>query len=196
MAALPRSQITPERYLAMDRQAATKNEYLDGEIVAMAGASLVHNLIVANVVGELRQQLRARPCRVYPSDVRVLIPTSGNYVYPDASVVCGEPKVADVHFDILLNPTLVVEVLSGATEAADRGKKFEGYRKLPSLQEYLLIAQDTARLERYVRQASGDWLLTEFNHLDDIVRLMSVECDLALAEVYNKVDFVEQNDAS
>ena len=189
MAALPKVQLSPEEYLALDRAASTKSEYIDGEIVAMAGASLEHNLIVANVVGSLWGQLRGRSCGIVPSDMRVFVPATGNYVFPDATVVCGSPQLADRHHDILLNPTLIVEVLSDSTEAYDRGGKFAGYRSIPSLQEYLLVAQDKRLLERYVRQPNGDWTLTEFSRPDAVVGLVSVGCQLPLAEVYDRVTF-------
>lgn len=195
MSALPRvkERITPQEYLRLDRAASYKSEYIDGEIVAMAGASLVHNLIVGNILGELHQQLRAGPCQVYPSDVRVLIPKTGSYVYPDVSIVCDEPQVADVQFDILLNPVFIVEVLSESTEALDRGKKFERYRRLDSLQEYLLVSQDEPHIDRYVRQPNGDWLLTPFSDLDGVVDLLSIGCHLSLVEVYRKVSFGKQD---
>ena len=189
MAALPKVQLSPEEYLALDRAASTKSEYIDGEIVAMAGASLEHNLIVANVVGALWGQLRGRSCSIVPSDMRVFVPATGNYVFPDATIVCGEPRLADFHQDILLNPTLIVDVLSDSTEAYDRGAKFKGYRTIAPLQEYILVAQDKPLLERYVRQPNGDWTLTEFSQPDAVVNLVSVGCQLPLAEVYDRVTF-------
>lgn len=159
MSSRPQRHLTPEEYLEQDRQAAIKSEYLAGEVLAMAGASEAHNLIVANVITELRTQLKKRLCKVYPGDLRVKVSQTGLYTYPDMTVVCGESQFDDQH--TLLNPTLIVEVLSPDTADYDRGGKFTHYRKLPSLQEYVLIAQDTPHIEHYVRQNGNQWLLSE-----------------------------------
>jgi Uma2 family endonuclease len=135
-----KQRLTPEEYLARERQVDTKSEFYDGELFAKAGASRSHNLIVGNVTGELRAQLRGRPCEVYPADMRVKVSETGLYAYPDVVVVCGEPRFEDEHLDTLLNPTVIVDVLSPSTEAYDRGEKFAQYRKLASLREYVLIA--------------------------------------------------------
>lgn len=189
MSAAPQLRLTPQEYLARERQAETKSEYYNGEIFAMAGGSEEHSLIATNVVTELGLQLRDRPCKVYNSDLRVQIDQEGPYTYPDVSVVCGEAQFADAEVDTLLNPTVVVEVLSPTTEAWDRGGKFEQYQQVASLQEYVLIAQDRPRVERYARQAEGEWLLTVVTGLDGRLTLASVECELRLAEVYRKVSF-------
>ena len=181
--------LSPEDYLTIERQAAAKSEYLAGEIFSMAGASERHNLIVANLVGEFRSQLKQRPCKVYPSDMRVKIQSSGLYTYPDVVVICAEPEFEDDHKDTLLNPTLIVEVLSESTEAYDRGKKFEHYRSLKSLSDYVLVAQDGARVEHFVRQADGTWLFSAHNNLQDTLELPSVYCALPLHEIYDKVEF-------
>ena len=150
MPAMPKPLLTPEEYLARERRAETKSEYLRGEVFAMAGASRAHNLIASNAAGELRQQLRDRPCEVYPSDMRVKVSPSGLYTYPDVTVVCGEPQFEDAEVDTLLNPKVLVEVLSPSTADYDRGGKFTHYRRLPSLQEYVLISQDRPLVEHYV----------------------------------------------
>jgi Uma2 family endonuclease len=181
---------SPEEYLALERQAQCKSEYYAGEIFAMAGASRWHNLIVANVVGELRSQLKGRPCTTYPSDMRVKVGPTGLYAYPDVTVVCGEAQFEDNQQDTLLNPTLIVEVLSESTEAYDRGGKFAHYRKLASLMEYVLITQTKPHIEHYVRQPDNRWLLAEADSLHDSIHLDSIDCQLALAEVYDKVDIV------
>jgi Uma2 family endonuclease len=181
---------TPEEYLALERQAQCKSEYDAGDILAMAGASRWHNLIVANVVGELRAQLKGHPCATYPSHMRVKVSATGLYTYPDVTVVCGEARFEDNQQDTLLNPTLIVEVLSESTEAYDRGGKFAHYRKLPSLMEYVLIAQTKPHIEHYVRQPDNRWLLSEADSLSDTLHLPSIDCRLALAEVYDKVDMV------
>ncbi|MGQ0814578.1 MAG: Uma2 family endonuclease [Gemmatimonadota bacterium] len=183
----PTRRLTPAEYLDAERQAEHKSEYYAGEVFAMTGASEPHNLIVANLVAALVTQLRARPCRVYPSDMRVKVQPTGLYTYPDVAVVCGKPELEDEYLDTLLNPTLLIEVLSPSTEAYSRGRKAEHYRHLHSLQEYLLIAQQEPRIERYRRQGERDWLLTEFRGLDETVDLSSVGCALTLREIYDKV---------
>jgi Uma2 family endonuclease len=190
MSSRTQQRYTPEEYLALERQAQCKSEYYAGEIFAMAGASRWHNLIVANVIGELRSQLKGRPCTTYPSDMRVKVSPTGLYTYPDVTVVCGEAQFEDHQQDTLLNPTLIVEVLSESTEAYDRGGKFAHYRKLPSLLEYVLITQTKPHVEHYVRQPDNQWLLAEVESLPDTIHLPSIDCRLALAEVYDKVDIV------
>jgi Uma2 family endonuclease len=181
---------TPEEYLALERQAQCKSEYYAGEIFAMAGASRWHNLIVTNVLRELSLQLKGRPCTTYPSDMRVKISPAGLYTYPDVTVVCGAAQFEDTQQDTLLNPTLIVEVLSESTEAYDRGGKFVHYRKLASLMEYVLIAQTKSHIEHYIRQPDNRWLLEEAESLHGTVHLPAIDCHLSLAEVYDKVDIV------
>jgi Uma2 family endonuclease len=190
MSSQAQKRYTPEEYLALERQAQCKSEYYAGDIFALAGASRWHNLIVANVVGELRSQLKGRPCTTYPSDMRVKISPTGLYTYPDVIVVCGAAQFEDNQQDTLLNPTLIVEVLSESTEAYDRGGKFAHYRKLASLMEYVLIAQTKPHIEHYVRQPDNRWLLSEADTPHDTIHLPSIDCHLALAEVYDKVDIV------
>lgn len=185
--AMPR--LTPEEYLALERKADIKSEYVDGEMFAMSGASRWHNLITGNLTGELRTQLKGRPCESYPNDQRVHIPATGLYTYPDVVVVCGEPRFEDEQLDTLLNPRVLIEVLSPTTESYDRGKKFEHYQSIDSLAEYLLVDQTRARVEHYVRQDGNQWLLTVLEGLDATVTLPSIQCELALAEVYDKVVF-------
>ncbi len=153
--------VTPEEYLAYERRAEYKNEYFDGEIVAMTGASRKHNLIMTNVLGALWEQLRGKPCEVYPSEMRVRIPATNLYTYPDVVVVCGEPNFEDEHVDTLLNPTLIVEVLSKSTAAYERTVKFGHYRTLESLAEYLLVAQDEYHVAQHTKQPDGWWLLAD-----------------------------------
>ena len=188
MSAAPKPYVTPEQYLALERQAETKSEYFAGEIFAMAGASREHSLISSNVLGDLWSQLREGPCTVYNSDMKVRS-TQEHFAYPDVTVVCGEAQFGGEEREVLLNPTLIVEVLSPSTEAWDRGGKFEQYRQRESLQEYVLIAQDRPHVERYARQADGQWLLTEVNGLEAVLALPSIGGELALAEVYRKVTF-------
>ena len=188
MSANPKLYLTPAEYLTAERKREVKSEYWNGELYAMAGASERHNLISANVVAGLHTQLRGRSCKVYPSDMRVQIKATGLYTYPDVVVVCGKPQFEDEDNDTLLNPTLIVEVLSKSTETYDRGKKFENYRTLDSLTEYVMIAQDRVHLEHYVRQPDSQWLLSEAKALQDVIKLPTIQCTLALADVYDKVD--------
>jgi Uma2 family endonuclease len=190
MSSQTQQHYTPEEYLALERQAQCKSEYYAGEIFAMAGTSRWHNLIVTNVLRELSLQLKGRPCTTYPSDMRVKVSPTGLYTYPDVTVVCGEAQFEDNQQDTLLNPTLIVEVLSESTEAYDRGGKFAPYRKLASLMEYVLITQTKPHIEHYVRQSDNRWLLAEADSLQDTLYLPSIDCHLALAEVYDKVDIV------
>jgi Uma2 family endonuclease len=189
MSAVPKPFLTPQEYLARERRAETKSEYLRGEMFAMSGASREHNLIAANVSAELRQQLRQRPCEVYPADMRVKVSPTGLYTYPDVTVVCGEPQFEDAEVDTLLNPTVLVEVLSPSTADYDRGGKWTHYRRLASLQEYVLVSQDRPLVEHYVRQDSDQWLLTEQRGLEDMLVLSSISCQIPLAEIYLKVRF-------
>jgi Uma2 family endonuclease len=195
MVVLPKRRYTPEEYLVLERAAEYKSEYFAGEIFAMAGTSREHSLIVVNLSRELSAQLRGRPCETYANEMRVKVETSGLYTYPDVVVICGEPHFQDDEVDTLLNPTLIIEVLSPSSEAYDRGKKFGHYRRLDSLQEYVLIAQDQPRIERYLRQQDQQWVLTETSGLTETVQLASIECRLALAEVYDRVRFPDEAEA-
>ncbi len=175
-------------YLSAERQENhIRHEYVDGQVFDMVGASFDHNTIVANLSSELLIQMKDRPCHVLTNDMKVLIATVDACKYPDVIALCGEPEFFDDRRDVLLNPTLVVEVLSPSTEAYDRGEKFALYRRLPSLHEYLLVSQDRYRLELYVRQADNNWLLTEFSKFEDEVALQSIDCRISLKNVYDKV---------
>lgn len=187
MTSHPKTYLTPEEYLVFERQNEYKSEYIDGEMVAMTGASRRHNLITVNLAAAIGPQLRGRPCEAYVSEMRVRIPQRG-YVYPDVVVVCGEPQFEDGHLDTLLNPTVLIEVLSESTERYDRGKKFSFYRTIGSLAEYVLIEQDEHRIEQYVRQPDGRWLLSDYRSPDGVVELASIVCILRLHEVYDKVN--------
>ncbi|HKP85547.1 MAG TPA: Uma2 family endonuclease [Blastocatellia bacterium] len=189
MASQPKPRYTPEEYLAMEREAEFKSEYLDGEIIAMVGASEPHNLIVVNIVTQINTQLKKRPCKVYSSDMRVDVREHGLYAYPDVVVLCGEAKFRDKEMYNLLNPTVIIEVLSKSTQGYDRWEKFVKYRRIESLAEYLLVAQDKQHIEHYIRQSSTEWLLSEVSTLKGAIRLPSIDCKLKLAEVYDKVKF-------
>jgi Uma2 family endonuclease len=185
--AQPKPFLSPQEYLAIERESETRSEYLDGEIFAMSGGSRQHNLIVTNLARELSSQLKRRPCEVYTNDQRVHIPETGLYTYPDIVVVCGEPSFEDEGVDTLLNPVLIIEVLSPTTEAYDRGKKFDGYRTIASLKEYVLVSQHEARVEQYLRQEGGPWGFISTVGRERSVALASIQCELALEEIYDKV---------
>lgn len=189
MSSEPLRHLSPTDYLAFERQAETKHEYAGGEVFAMAGASARHNLIVANLVAELVVQLRGRPCRVYPSDLRVAVSQDGPFYYPDLVALFAEPRFLDDEGDTLLNPELVIEVLSATTEAFDRGPKFAHYRTVPSLQEVLFVAQDAVRAEHFVRREDGQWLLSDHAspEASASLELPALGCRLELARVYDKV---------
>ena len=186
-------KLTPEEYLIMERQAATKSEYVAGEVYALAGANERHNLIAINTAYLLVGQLKGRPCKTYSNDMRVKVDFSGLYTYPDVVVVCGKPQFEDRSLDTLLNPTVVIEVLSESTAAYDRGSKAEHYRTLATLNDYLLIDQSTVHVEHYHRQAADQWLLTDHRSLDATVILDSIACRLPLVELYDKVDWPEES---
>ncbi|NJO18382.1 MAG: Uma2 family endonuclease [Thioploca sp.] len=179
--------LTSLEYLEWERCQESKHEYFNGDIFAMTGASRKHNLITANLLAGLYTRLRHKPCEIYSSDMRVKVSLTGLYTYPDIVVVCGEPQFEDAILDTLLNPILIVEVLSHSTENYDRGKKFGHYRRLPSLQEYLLVAQDQCQVEHYVRQPDEAWLLREYKHPEDLLQFIALNCELSLAEIYERV---------
>ncbi len=190
MSALPEPHWSAEAYLAREREAEVKSQYVDGEIFAMSGASRIHNRISSNLNGLLFAQLRGKPCEVFQSDMRVQVGSERMYTYPDVVVVCGEPQFGDRHQDTLINPTVIVEVLSPSTEKYDRGEKFARYRRhLPTLTDYLLISQDQPQIEHYARQPDDRWLLSEATAPEAVVRLPSVGCELCVGEVYEKVTF-------
>lgn len=189
MSSVPKPRLSPADYLAIERKAEFRSEYFNGEMFAMAGATRWHNRIVFSVGKRLDSQLEDRDCEVFVTDMRVKITATGLYTYPDVVVVCGEPRFEDAEVDTLLNPKVLCEVLSKSTEDYDRGKKFEHYRTVPSLSEYVLIAQEKPHVEHFVRQPSNQWLLSETSRLEDQIRLPSIECVLALSEIYRKVKF-------
>ena len=180
--------LTPAEYLDIERTATYRSEYLRGEMFAMAGGSPTHSRIKTNVLGELRSRLKGNPCAPYDSDLRVKCPT-GLYTYPDASVFCSELEFDDEQKDTVLNPTLLVEVLSKSTEAYDRGKKFDHYRTIPSLREYVLVSQEEPMIQRFLRNDDDTWTLSVVADLNQSVRLQSLGIELPLAEVYERVDF-------
>ena len=183
-------RFTPQEYLALERKSETRNEYYNGEIFAMAGASREHNLIAGNLFRDIGNQLEDRPCETYLSDMRVWIEATGLYTYPDVVVVCGEPRFQDREVDTLLNPTVIVEVLSPTTAAYDRGDKFRHYRRIDSLREFVLISQDRMMVERYTRQGK-DWVLSDMTDPDQVLKLESIGCQIPLGRIYAKIKFPE-----
>lgn len=181
--------ITPQEYLALERQATVKSEYIHGQIYAMSGASLRHNQITFNVGGLIYSQLRNKPCQGFSNDMRVKIASENVYTYPDIVVACDKAEYEDAELDTLLEPTLIIEVLSDSTEKYDRGKKFARYQRIESLKEYVLISQDETRIECFTRQADDRWMLSNAEALEDVLQLESIGCVLPLAEVYERVQF-------
>lgn len=184
----PARLITPEEYLAFERASETRHEFDNGRVFVRSGASERHNLIVANLIAAIHPQLRGGPCRVYPSDMRLHVVASELFAYPDVTVVCGRSELEDEHLDTLLNPTVLIEVLSPSTESYDRGRKAAYYRTVESLREYLFVSQDEPRIERYTRTAEGQWTLAEADRREDGIALESVGCVLRLEEVYAGVE--------
>ena len=187
MASLPDPYLSPQEYLAVERKASFKSEYLDGGCYAMAGASPRHNRITANLIIRLGVELGHGPCQVFPSDLKVRA-SATRYFYPDVSVICGPLQYADEDQDVVLNPTVIIEVLSETTSLYDRGKKFFAYQGIPSLKEYLLGAQDEFVVEQYTRQEKDAWLYLKTEGLQGSVRLPSIGATLSLSEVYARVD--------
>ena len=189
VAARQTSHLTRQEYLQWERRQENRHEYHNGVIIAMAGATWQHNLISSNVARQLGNQLEEEPCTVVTRDMRALVPDCDKYYYPDVVVVCGEPQFEGENFDTLLNPTLIVEVLSTSTERIDRREKKDCYHTLPSLLAYVLIAQDQPRVEVMMPRENGDWRVEEANTLDATVELPSIGCRLRLADVYARVTF-------
>jgi Uma2 family endonuclease len=187
MSATPQITITPEQYLELDRAAEFRSEYFDGFMYAMSGARLHHVMIAGNFVRNFGNRLR-QGCFAGSNDMRVRVSPRA-YMYPDVFVVCGKPQLADKREDILLNPTVIVEVLSPSTEAYDRGFKFHQYQLVESLQEYALVSQKEPRVEIFHRQSGGDWLLSDAKGLDAKCRFTSVDCELELSAIYENITF-------
>lgn len=180
--------LTPDEYLAIERAAESRSEYVDGVVYAMTGASLNRIRIVTNLTIELGSQLRGRPCEALSNEMKVRMPDSRKFFYPDVTVICGDPQFHDERTDTILNPVLIIEVLSESTEAFDRGLKFQSYQRMESLREYVLVAQDKHVIEQYVRQADEKWTYSATIGRESSLFLPSVECTLSLGAVYDRVD--------
>jgi Uma2 family endonuclease len=197
MSGVPKKKLTAAEYLAIEEKAEFKSEFFDGvmypvypvdELTGMAGASVEHNRIKENLVVELGGAFRRGPCETFSSDQRVQLTPTGMYAYPDIVVVCGPPEFAAHARTTITNPQVVIEVLSPSTESYDRGLKFAQYRRQPTIREVVFVWQDTVRIERYVRQPSGDWLLTEFDDPAGTFALATVPAAVPLADVYRRVE--------
>ncbi len=191
MSTVPKPFLSPEQYLAIERAAETRSEYFRGEMFAMTGASRNHNRIAMNSSAEIHRQLKDRLCEVYQTDMRVKVSSTGLYTYPDIIVTCEHPEFEDSAVDTLLNPQVLIEVLSPSTESWDRGKKFGNYRQIASLREYVLITQDRMLVEKFARLPDGEWRLSEVSRPDDRLILDSVACSIKLSEIYARVEFDE-----
>ena len=193
---------TVEEYLALERESEERHEYLDGQIYAMAGESTQHGDISVNLVRDVSTQLKGTPCRVWTKDSKVVSgpaikhsrSTKGLFSYPDLVVVCEEPRFMDEHQDVLLNPTVIMEVLSPTTESFDRGEKFRRYRtQIPSLTDYVLVSQALPLIEHFRRQANDEWVLSAHGDNESSLQIASINCTLHLSEVYDRVKFPEES---
>ena len=186
-AAIQQRYYTKEEYLVLEEQEIYKSEYVDGEIFAMAGGSIQHSMICFNVIRRIGDMIAPKDCVGLESNVKVEIQRGRQYFYPDLMVICGKIDFAEKRTDTITNPMLIVEVLSPATEAFDRNKKFTAYRTLPALREYVLVYQDEPQIEAFYKQDEKTWRYTVARGLDESIRLLSLECDLALRDVYQKI---------
>jgi Uma2 family endonuclease len=190
MSAQSQPRLTPEQYLELERAAIdVRSEYYNGRMYAMSGGTHTHAIVIGNLARRLGNALEKGPCVVTTSDMRIRVNKTGLYTYPDIVVVCDPPQYGDGRHDTVLNPALIVEVLSPSTEAYDRGFKFAQYRALESLQEYALVSQSEPRVEVFRRQPSGDWLLSEATGMEATLRFNSVNCSIAVKDIYDKVTF-------
>jgi Uma2 family endonuclease len=185
-----KNRMTPDEYLEFERNSEIRHEYFEGEIFAMTGGSLNHNQISANIVRELGNQLKNSPCRAFASDMRVKVNEIEKYIYPDIVVVCGDIELEKIMgVETLLNPVVIMEILSTSTEAYDRGKKFTHYRLIPTLQEYFLVSQDYCQVEKYIRSDDGGWKYFSYEDMEQFFKIESIEFELPLSEIYYRVVF-------
>lgn len=189
MSALPKTVVSIEEYLTLEASAESRHEYIGGEIVAMTGASIVHNQIKQNISRFFDDPLDAQGCNLYTSDMRVMVRDTGAFMYPDAVVVCGEIDKETHGGESILNPSIIIEILSHSTESYDRGLKWAYYKLIPSLQEYLLVTQSRPYVEQYTRQSDNSWRYVTYTGLDSLIFFPSVEVELSLRDLYRKVQF-------
>ena len=180
---------TPEEYLALERDAEFKSEYFEGGIFVMQGASDPHTIIGINIAGEFYLQLKGSSCVARSSDIKIRTPDRGMFSYADLTVVCGQARFHDGTKDVLINPKVLVEILSPSSEAFDRGKKFAKYKLLESFTDYILIAQDEPQIDYFIKQPSGDWLQKSVSGMEAEISIASVDCTLRLSDVYSNVTF-------
>ncbi len=196
MASHPKRFFTPREYLALEKDAQYRSEYVNGEIFTMTGATKPHINIVTNLTGSLFNLLKDKDCEVYANQMRVRTPDTTFYTYPNIAVVCGDPVLEDQASATLVNPCLIIEVLSPSTEAYDRTKKFAAYRSIPSLKEYVMVAQSECRVTTYSRHDDGEWRFAEFTNMTDIVNFASIDCALPLEQIYWRVQFPISDDTA
>jgi len=183
-------KMTTEEYLKFERVSQIRHEYYNGEIFAMTGAKVNHNRIASNINRVLGNQLAGKSCDVFLSDMRVKVQRVDKYTYPDVVVVCDDLELEDEKFDTLLNPVLIIEILSDSTELYDRGEKFAHYRLIPSLQEYILVSQYHCKVEKFIRGDDGIWRIFDpYTDIDTKIKLESIDCRLLLSEIYHRVEF-------
>jgi Uma2 family endonuclease len=190
MPAQPKLKYTLEEYLELDRNSEARLEFWDGEIFDMSGVSPEHDQLESNLHFHLREKLRGKKCRIFLANTRIKVPSMPPYRYGDSSGLCGVPQYEVIGgIKALTNPSIIIEVLSASTEAYDRGDKFTNYKSISSLREYLLVAQHRPHVSHFVKLDDGSWNQREFNDLDAIVKLVSLECELSLREIYEEIDF-------
>ncbi|HEY8597873.1 MAG TPA: Uma2 family endonuclease [Thermomicrobiales bacterium] len=185
----PAPALTPEEYLDLERASAEKHEYIEGKLVPVTGLSFQHNLIQFNLIANLKPQLPRTGCHGFGGALRVKSGAEPIYSYPDLAIVCGEPAVGTDGADTLLNPILLLEIMSPATEDYDRGEKLAHYRRIPTLEEYVLVAQESPLIEHHVRQGDGTWRWSAIAGLDETITLPTIGCTLLLADVYDGIPF-------
>ncbi|SLM31827.1 conserved hypothetical protein [Desulfamplus magnetovallimortis] len=190
----PNTSMTPEEYLIFEQNSEIRHEYFDGEIFAMTGASLNHNRINGNFFNEIKTQLKKSPCDAFSNDMRVKICTIGKYTYPDIVVVCGNIELENIMgIETLINPLVIIEILSDSTEAYDRGRKFQHYRFTPSLREYILVSQNHCFVEKYVRKDDNTWNLSSYENMKETMTIDTVKCQIYLSDIYYRVEFKKTN---
>ncbi|HUQ93976.1 MAG TPA: Uma2 family endonuclease [Bryobacteraceae bacterium] len=188
MSTLPKTFLTPEQYLEIERMAEVKSEYYDGEMFSMSGGTVVHSLLAVNLITLLRNGLKGNSCRPVNSDLRLCANPRGPFCYPDAMIICGDMQFLDSRRDVITNPAVIFEVLSPSTAAFDRGRKFHAYQQIETLREYVLVSQDAHIIERFERQSDNRWLLSMYRGLSAVLELSSVPCTLSLADVYADIN--------
>ncbi|HXU36886.1 MAG TPA: Uma2 family endonuclease [Blastocatellia bacterium] len=190
MVAVPKERLTIEEYIEFDKNSEERWEYFDGDVVSMSGGTLAHNRITTNFVVGLQGKAIAKGCEVLAGDMRIKVPKAPPYRYADIVVVCGPPVIEKVQgLDVLVNPSLIIEILSPSTEAYNRGQKFVSYKSIDTFREYLLVAQDRPLITHYVRDENGNWLRTDIEGLDNEIELVTLSCTMSLREIYALVDF-------